>query len=158
MKLDHLLRMGYSFFGLLAGDATLLVLALINALHISLLLHGQFKAQCLIALGFFIPAAIVSVVGWLVIGIPAVLILPLRAIEQSSRWLLLVIGALLGPLALLAIFLLLRPGMPKSETFTNTGFLWACASLISTIAFAVYCMLMRRYARAREGEAKSVTQ
>lgn len=147
MKLDYLLRVGYSFFGLLAGDAVLLILALMNALRISLLLHGQLKAQCLTALGFFIPAAIVSVVGWLVVGIPAVLILSPRRILQASLWLLLVLGVLLGPAALFVIFLLLSPGMPKAETFTNTGFLWACSSLISTIAFAVHCALMRRYAR-----------
>lgn len=144
MKLDHLTRIGHSFFGLLAGDAILLILALINALRTSLLLHGQLKLQCLTAFGFFIPVAIASVVGWVVVGVPAVLVLSPQTIARSSRWLLLLLGALLGPLALFVIFLLLKPGMPKAETFTNTGFLWACASLISTVAFAVHCALMRR--------------
>ena len=148
MRLDHLLRVGYSFLGLLAGDAVLLILALLNALHISLLLHGQLKAQCLVALGFFIPVAIVSVVGWLVVGIPAALILSPRRLLHTSLWPLLIVGALLGPAALFVIFLLLSRGMPKTETFTNTGFVWACSSLISTIAFAVHCALMRRDARS----------
>ena len=147
MNFDHPLRVGYSFFGLLAGDAVLLMLTLMNALHISLLLHGQLKAQCLIALGSFIPVAIVSVVGWLMVGVPAVLILSPRTVLQTSLWLLLSLGAVIGPAALFVIFLLLSRGMPKAQTFTNTGFLWACSSLISTVAFAVHCALMRRHAR-----------
>lgn len=147
-RLDYLLRIGYSFFGLLAGNAVLLILALGNALHISLLLHGQVKAQCLTALGFFIPIAIASIAGWLIVGVPAVLVLSPRRVLQSSRWQLLIVGALLGPAALFAIFLLLSRGLAKGETFTNTGFLWVCASLISFVAFAVHCALMRRYARS----------
>jgi hypothetical protein len=149
MKLDHLLRVGYSFFGLLAGDAALLILALINAVHISLLLHGQLGAQCLTALGFFIPAAIVSIAGWLIVGVPAALILSPQRILQASLWMILGVGALLGPAALYVIFLLLSRGMPRGETFTNTGFVWACSSLISTVAFAVHCALLRRHARSR---------
>ena len=145
MKGIHLLRVGYSFFGLLAGDAALLILFLLNALRASLLLHGQLKAQCLTAFGSFIPIAIVSIVGWLAIGIPAVLILSQRIVLQSPLWLLLVVGALLGPVALFSIFLLLSRGLPTTETFTNTGFLWACASLISTVAFAVHCALLRQF-------------
>ena len=145
--LDYLLRVSNSFLGLLAADAVLLILSLLNALRISLLLHGQFKAQCLTALGFFIPVAIVSIVGWLVVGVPAVLILSPRRVLQTPLWLLLTLGVLLGPAALLVIFLLLSPGMQKAETSTNTGFVWACSSLISTIAFAVHCALMRREAR-----------
>jgi hypothetical protein len=147
MKSEHLLRVVYSFFGLLAGDAALLILTLLNALRTSLLLHGQLKAQCLTAVGSFIPIAIVSVIGWLAVGVPAVLILPSRRILQSSLWLLLLLGALLGPIALFVIFLPLSRGMPTSETFTHTGFLWACASLISTVAFAVHCALVHQCAR-----------
>ena len=148
MSLDYLLRIGYSFFGLLAGNAVLLIFALVNALHVSLLLHGQVKAQCLTALGFFIPIAITSVAGWLIVGVPAVLVLSPRRILQSPPWPLLFFGALLGPAALFAIFLVLSPGMPKQETFAHTGFLWVSASLISCVAFAVHCALMRRYARS----------
>jgi len=35
MKLDSLLRVGYSFLGLMAGDGVLLILILMNALRIS---------------------------------------------------------------------------------------------------------------------------
>lgn len=150
MKSEHLLRVIYSFFGLLAGDAALLILTLLNAVRLSLLLHGQLKAQCLTAVGSFIPIAILSVVGWLAVGVPAVLILSPRRILQSSLWLLLLLGAVLGPVALFVIFLLLSRGMPTAETFTHTGFLWACASLISTVAFAVHCALVHMCAQAMQ--------
>ena len=147
MKSEHLLRVGYSFLGLLAGDAALLILILLNALRTSLLLHGQLKAQCLTAVGSFIPITIVSFVGWLAVGAPAVLILTPTRILQASSWLLLFLGAALGPVALFVIFLLLSRGMPTAETFSHTGFLWACASLISTVAFAVHCALVRQCVR-----------
>ena len=76
MKSDNLLRVGYSFLGLLTGDAMLLILFLLNALRTSLLPNGQLKAQCLTAVGSFIPIAIVSVIGWLAVGVPVALILP----------------------------------------------------------------------------------
>lgn len=144
---DYALRIAYSYLGLIAGNAALLLLFFLNAFRTSLLLHGQLKAQCLAALGSFIPVAITSIVGWLAIGIPAVVVLSPQRISQFPLWLLLVIGALLGPIALVTIFLLLSRGLAAGETFTNTGPLWACASLISTVAFAVHCALVRRYTR-----------
>jgi len=155
MKSDNLLRVGYSFLGLLTGDAVLLILTFLNALRTSLLLHGQLKAQCLTAVGSFIPIAIVSVIGWLAVGVPVALILPSRRIFQSPLWLLLLVGVLLGPVALFVIFLLLSRGMPTSETFTHTGFLWGCASLISTVAFAVHCGLVRQCAGDDAGRTMS---
>ena len=147
MKSDWLLRVGFSFLGLLAGDAALLILALLNFLHISLLLHGQLEAQFLTALGWFIPIAIVSIIGWMMIGVPAVLIISTGRILRTSWWLILLLGVLLGPLALLVVFLLLSRGMPNGQTFSHTGFLWACASLISTVAFGVHCSMVRRSVR-----------
>ena len=139
---DYVLRVGYSYLGLLAGNVALLVLLLLNAFRASLWLHGQMKMLFLAALGYFIPIAIVSIVGWLAIGIPAVLIFSPQRVLQFPLWLLLAIGALLGPVALFVIFLLLSRGLAAAETFTNTGLLWACASLISTVAFAVHCALL----------------
>ena len=157
MKSDNLLRVGYSFFGLLAGDAVLLILALLNALQISLLLHGQLKAQFLTAVGWFIPIAIVSIVGWMMIGVPAVLIISTGRILKTAWWLILLVGALLGPLALLIIFLLLSRGMPSGETFTHTGFLWTCASLISTVAFGIHCAMVRQWSRG-DAQLNSLTE
>ena len=152
MKSDHLFRVGTSFFGLLAGDAVVLTLALLNDLRASLFLHGQLKAQCLTTIGSFIPIAIVSVIGWAAVGVPAALILSPKWILQSSIWLLLLLGTLLGPLALIVIFLLLSRGMPVAETFTHTGLIWVFASLISTVALLVHCALVRQCALADAGK------
>lgn len=46
MKGIHLLRVGYSFFGLLAGDAVLLILILLNALRASLISTAAFAVHC----------------------------------------------------------------------------------------------------------------
>ena len=147
MKSDRLLRVGYSFLGLLAGDAALLFLGLFNALRASLLQHGKLMSLMFrSALEWFIPVVIVSIVGWLVIGVPAVLMISTGRILRTSWWPILMLGALLGPLALLVIFLLLSRGMPSGQTFSHTGFLWACASLISTVAFGLHCALVRRSA------------
>ena len=152
MKNDRLLRVSYSFLGLLAGDAALLFLGLLNALRASLLQHGKLMSLMFRStLEWFIPVAIVSIVGWMIIGIPAVLIISAERILKTAWLLILMVGALLGPLALLIVFLLLSRGMPRGETFTHTEFLWACASVISMVAFGVHCALVRQRARGDAG-------
>ena len=151
MKGDRLLRVGYSFLGLLAGDAALLLLVLFNALRASLLQHGRLMALLLrSALEWFGLVAIVSIVGWMMVGVPAVLTLSTGRILKTAWWQLLLVGALLGPIALLIVFLLLSRGQLSRETFVSTGFFWACASVISTIGFGVHCAFVRRWARSHE--------
>lgn len=150
MRSDRLLRVGYSFLGLLAGDAALLVLVVFNALRTSLLQHGRLMGLLLqMSLEWFSLVAIVSIAGWMMVGVPAVLILSANRIVKTARWQLLLAGALLGPLALMIVFLLLSRGKVSSEIFTNTGLFWICASIISTIAFGVHCALVRRSERRR---------
>jgi hypothetical protein len=150
MKSDRLMRVGYSFLGLLAGDAALLFLVLFKSFCASLQQHGKLMALLLKStLEWFGVVAIVSIAGWIMIGVPAVLILSPGRTLKTSRLLLVLVGALLGPLALLFVFLLLSRGKLSSATFTQTTFLWACASVISTIAFGVHCTLVRRTARIK---------
>ena len=142
---DYVLRVGYSHLGLLAGNVALLLLLLLNALRASLWLHGQMKVQLLAALGSFIPIAIFSVAGWVAVGVPVVLLFSSRTIARVSSGILLLIGAPLGPLALLLILVWLNHGQPGAVSFSRTGFLWECASLISTVAFAVHCTFVRHF-------------
>jgi len=144
---DYVLRVGYSYLGLLAGNVALLVLLLLNAFRASLWLHGQMKMQLLAALGDFIPIAIVSIVGWVAVGVPAVLLFSSRTIARVSSGILLLIGVPLGPLALLLIFVWLNHGQPGAVSFSRTGVLWESASIISTVAFAVHCTFVRHYTR-----------
>ena len=142
---DYVLRVGYSFLGLLAGNGALLLL-LLNEYLGSPWLHGQI----LPAPGVLIPIiliAIFSIPGWLAIGVPVALLFSPRTIARVSRGILLLIGVPPGPLALLLIFVWLSHGQPGAVSFSGTGALWACATIISTVAFAVHCTLVRHYTR-----------
>lgn len=144
---DYVLRIGYSYLGLLAGNGVLLLLLLLNAFSGSLLLHGQMKMLFLAALGQFIPMAIFSIPGWLAIGVPVALLFSSGTIASVSSGTLLLIGVPLGPLALLLILVWLNHGQPGAVSFSGTGPLWACATIISTVSFAVHCALLRQYTR-----------
>ena len=51
----------------------------------------------------------------------------------------LLVGAVLGPLALLIIFVLLAHGhLEFPGTFKGTGSLWAFSILVSTVSFGLY--------------------
>ena len=96
------------------------------------------------ALQIFAIYATFSVLGWIVVGIPAALAMPVRwaHLEWPVRT---AIGAALGPLALLVIFALLfaqvRPGR---FSLAHTGFYWPLSMLISAVAFLVFTGLLRR--------------
>lgn len=152
MKGDHLRRMGYSFLGLLAGNIALLLLFLFYALRTGMVLHSQLKFQFWSQIEAFFVFTLFSIVGWLVVGVPAVSILSSQSTARLPQLALLPIGALLGPLALLVIFVLLGRGRITAGIFTETGALWLYAAIISTIAFSVHCLLVRRYVRSMQSD------
>jgi hypothetical protein len=85
-------RFLFAFFGLLEGDAALLLW----------LLPGVRDAGVLILYGIF------SFVGWALIGLPFALAVSPRFLCRLYWAPRLLIGASLGPLALLAIFVMLE--------------------------------------------------
>ncbi len=89
--------------------------------------------------------AVFSFVGWMLIGLPVVLLFPARSIARLSWPLRLMLGAALGPLALLVIFVLLGRGhMDARAGFRGTGFLWCYSIVVSTVSFLVYAALLNR--------------
>jgi hypothetical protein len=137
-------RFLFAFYGLLAGDTALFVL----------LLPGFARAaEVLVLYGLF------SFVGWAIIGLPVALGVPPRFLCRLSWPQRLVVGAALGPLALLAIFVMLaaRGGTLESFnslsrlglTLANTGVFWPMSMLVSTTSFIVYTALLRRQAVLR---------
>jgi len=119
-------RLAYAFMGLLAGDALLLLYLVQNALRVrSTLLAAQVgePAQALPnAVQHFLFFATFSFAGWLIVGIPTVLLFSGRSIARLSWPLALVLGATLGPLALLAILLMLGHGhIYVSSSFAETA-------------------------------------
>lgn len=142
-------RIGQAFLGLLAGNVVLLLFLLQNALRSRALLlreHiGQPHRQLSDALNTFTVWAIFSFIGWLIIGIPTVLIVPPRVLVRLHWALLFLIGTALGPLALLIAFVLLDRGWRGPSMFRYTAMLWPLSAVVSVIAFAVYCGLADRH-------------
>jgi hypothetical protein len=102
-------RFAYTFIGLLAGDAIVLLYLLQNAIryHAYLLaIHmGEPGLQIPQALQIFVLYAL-SFVGWLFVGLPIALLLPAHFIRRSPWPLTLLLGAALGPLALFLVLAL----------------------------------------------------
>jgi hypothetical protein len=94
---------------------------------------------------------IFSFVGWAMIGLPIALGVPARFLCRLSWPPRLLIGAALGPLSLLAIFVILaaRGGTLKTFTLANTGVFWPMSMLVSTTSFIVYTALLRKQAVLR---------
>jgi hypothetical protein len=107
-------RLVYAFVGLLAGNLILLFFLLQHAIHTTIL-EGAPARTLPDAVETFILYAIFSLVGWMLVGLPATLLFPGRSITRLSWPRALIVGATVGPIALLAIFALLG----RTLTFTS---------------------------------------
>jgi hypothetical protein len=95
-------RLVYAFVGLLAGDLILLFFLLQHAIHTTIL-EGAPARTLPDAVETFILYAIFSLVGWMLVGLPATLLFPARSITRLSWPRALIVGATVGPIALLAV-------------------------------------------------------
>lgn len=140
-------RLACALFGLLAGNAIPFVYFLWSALRVRaeiLRLHmGEPDRTVATNLEMFAFYAIFSFIGWMIIGIPVVLFFPARSVTRLSWPLRALVGAALGPLALLLIFILLGRGH-IDFSFIGTGFLLCYSIVVSTVAFLVYAALLHR--------------
>jgi hypothetical protein len=141
-------RLAYALVGLLAGDVMLLFFLLQHALHATLL-AGEPARMIPDALQMFVLYAIFSFVGWLLIGLPTALIIPAGSITRLSWPFALILGAVLGPPALLVIFLLLGRGHIYFRNFAEISTLFAYSILVSSVAFMVYLALLRKEMKSR---------
>lgn len=142
-------RLTYAFVGLVAGDAMLLLYLLQNALRARAWLisvhMGEPERQIPIALDLFIVYAVFSFAGWLFVGLPTAVFFPARFIARLSWPLALLAGAVLGPVALVMIFLLHDHGhIYLSSSFAESVTPYAYSSLVSSVCFIVYRALLRR--------------
>lgn len=103
---------------------------------------GEPQSQIPSAIAVFTLYAPFSFVGFLLIGIPAVLLLPVRSITRWSWLLVLAVGASLGPVALAVILLFLRAGFAAGEIW-----LFIFSVLVSAVGFTGYVALLRRHLR-----------
>lgn len=104
----------------------------------------QDQPQVLTMFPFY---AAFSVTGWILVGIPIALVFPARLVTRMAWPIRIVIGASLGPLALLVILLLIAAHQRTLSTFSlahSDGILWSFSMLVSAVSFDVYAALLRR--------------
>ncbi len=94
-------RIGYAFIGLLAGNAAIAAYFLSTYLRALLQFHSSVAArpasQILIGYaGLMLLYGTFSLIGWLVVGLPAVVLLPLRMINRLPWLVILLIAAAIG--------------------------------------------------------------
>jgi len=140
-------QIGYALVSLLASNAVLLILLLLNAMRIRsslLAAHiGPPGQQISLALQLSAIYGFFSFLGWLMVGLPIALFVPADSVIRLPLLVRLIVGVVIGPFALFAIMVILSHGqLHISGTFTNTGFLWALSVLMSTLAFLLYCALL----------------
>ena len=141
-------RLAYALVGLLAGNVMLLFFLLRHALHATLL-AGEPALLIPDAVQMFILYAIFSFVGWLLVGVPTALLFPAGFITRLSWPFALIVGAMLGPPALLVIFALLGRGHIYFRNFAEAGTLFAYSILVSTVSFMVYLALLRKEMKSK---------
>jgi hypothetical protein len=143
-------RLLFAAIGLFAGDAALLIYMMYNALRACaalLIAHmGQPYRQLSIWVEMFLLYAIFSILGWALVGLPIVLAFPARLLVRMPWPLCVLLGAILGPLALLLIFVVIHAwqGQPNSFSLVHTNGLWQFSVLVSTVSFLVYVALLRK--------------
>jgi hypothetical protein len=149
-------RVGYTFIGLLAGDAILLAVLLLNAMRTRAALLAAHVGQpwhaIPLALEMFVVYAIFSIVGWLLVGLPTALYFPVPLILRLPWPFRILIGAMLGPMSLFVLLVVLSGGRVMSAGFTDTGMrlIWGYASLVSAVAFPSYAALLGRAGGAKQ--------
>jgi hypothetical protein len=107
---------------------------------------GQPYRQLSIWLEMFPLYAVFSILGWALVGLPFALAFPARLLSRARWPLCVLIGAALGPLALLLIFVVIfaMQGRLREFSLAHTEALWQFSMLVSTVSFLVYTALLRR--------------
>ena len=89
-----------------------------------------------------------SLIGWALVGLPFVFLLPLRIVSRLPWSAIVAIAALLGPAAFLPIFLLFRDQTPAEILSPRgAGLYWILSVIASVAGFPTYCWLVRRRLR-----------
>jgi hypothetical protein len=143
-------RLFFASVALLAGNSALLLFLLQNGLRqrSALLKARMGEPQVLLAQMWeiFLLYAMFSLFGWVLVGLPIALAFPPRLLRRVAWPVHVVIGAAIGPLALLLIFVVLFAfqGSLGEFSLAHTETLWPLSILVSTVSFLVYTALLRR--------------
>lgn len=162
VKLGFAQKIGYSFVGLMAGNVvSLLVLVLISALPLLHMFPEAKKVWNLDiaqAMGLSLAIWIVSMLGWVVVGLPVVLLLRTEIVAEFYWITAALLGAVMGLLTMLLFYLAMNQGRLDASAFRNPegirtmAILFSAAGLIAGVAFAVYCALVQAALRRQAKE------
>lgn len=158
-------KIGYSFLGLMVGNvASVLVLMLTAMLpgldtFTAFMQYSKPSVESTLILSLWV--YFVSMLCWVVIGLPAVLLLRAEIVARF-RWITgALAGAVLGMLSMLLLFVGVNRQRLDMALFRKPGMvgLFSVAALISGVAFSVYCAEVRAALceQAKENGASSGT-
>jgi hypothetical protein len=144
-------KVGYSFVGLLGGYlATFTSFGLMEFYGFLVSLQSRprsssFTMNTDAVLVLTVYAMVFSLPVWLLIGVPAVLLIPSRIAAGMFPLLRVAIGAVLGLLGEALIWAVLDHGVSLNwhEIWSGKAF-WIVAAVTSITAFEIYCWLTRR--------------
>lgn len=149
-------KIGYSFLGLLAGNATslavLVLIAILQQQDAFTWIEKILKLDCGSVLLISVVIMIYSMPAWVMVGLPFVLLLP-EKVASGFHWVVaLPIGALLGASSMLFPACAFNHWQVKLAMLSNPIYqvFLSLAALIAGGAFLVYCALLRQ---ARESGA-----
>lgn len=143
-------RIGAAFCGLLAASLLPLVLVLANTWRIRHYSLAQGDGgDMLYAWRGFAGYFSLSVLGWLLVGVPFAALVPSAFVRKRAWPARVLIGALLGPAALYLVFALFYGAVFSRIGVVRFWPAWLMAAAISTVAFVVYAVVLDRQPPAR---------
>ena len=152
-------KIGYSFVGLMAGNgANLLLLLLIFVLprlHVFVGLARVWNPGPNVAPPVLLYIVMVSVLGWAFIGLPVILLLRAKLVADLHWATAALIGAVLGMIAMFLFVLLFDRGFAtifNPAALRTIALMFVDAALIASVAFTVYCSLIKMALHRRSKE------
>ena len=108
-------------------------------------------------LDMFVLYAPFTLMGWLLAGVPITLAVPASIVERLGWPLRLLIGAAIGPAAVLFVLVLLHfigffltQGHSGPFSLAYTESFWPFSIIVSTVAFAAYAALLGEFGKLRQ--------
>ena len=150
-------KIGYSFVGLMAGNvAAAVALLLIYLLPRLGLLPGLSRVWNPTTPILFFFIAMVSMLGWALIGLPVVLLLRAESAADFYWPAAALIGGVLGVLGMLLFCVVLDRGLGTISNAAAMRQMWplfADAALIGGVAFGVYCSRIKAALKSQAMES-----
>ncbi|MBV8113269.1 MAG: hypothetical protein JO300_00905 [Silvibacterium sp.] len=142
-------KIGYSFLGLMAGNAVslmaLLLIAVVQRLDAFSGIKGVWSINVGQAFGWSLVVWVYSMPAWAIVGLPVVVLLRPGLVADFYWITAALVGAMLGAFAMLLTFFVLNGGRADLANLSDpsAGVPFYLAALIAGVVFAVYCSLVK---------------